>query len=196
MKKTSIDLTGKKFGDWTVIDKVIGDKKNSAWNCICKCGKRGAVRTYSLTRSKQASRSCVICLNQSRHGKYSTPGTVVGNWTIISVDLSRKTKHNKYIYVTCKCKCGHLGSISKSSLAQGRSKSCHRCMNGINREEMVGRVFYKWTVTGTKEVGRKGGSKCIMYTCRCACGQEGILRRRQLLDLRSSQCKKCCDSKK
>ena len=39
-----VDITGKKFGEWSVIEYA-GDKK---WRCICSCGNIRDVSAYSL----------------------------------------------------------------------------------------------------------------------------------------------------
>lgn len=56
-----IDLTGKKFGRWTVISRAPGNPNNSAtyWLCDCQCGRRVAVNSSHLRRGKTLSCGCL-----------------------------------------------------------------------------------------------------------------------------------------
>lgn len=55
-----IDLTGMKFGNWTVIRRDGSDRHNYAkWLCLCVCGKEKTVQGTTL-RSKE-SKSCGCC---------------------------------------------------------------------------------------------------------------------------------------
>jgi len=56
-KNFLIDLTGKQYFYWTVIDRAPSSKQGKTmWNCICKCGITKVVRASHLT--SHASRSC------------------------------------------------------------------------------------------------------------------------------------------
>ena len=50
-----IDLTGKKFGRWTVM-KYVGDSK---WLCQCECGTISKVRTSELKNGNSKSCGCL-----------------------------------------------------------------------------------------------------------------------------------------
>lgn len=54
------DMSGKRFGEWTVIDYA----GNSKWNCVCSCGTRKTVRTNELKNGR--SKSCG-CLARKKH---------------------------------------------------------------------------------------------------------------------------------
>ena len=69
-----IDLSGKKFNRLTVIDRaenIIGKngRKNTAWNCICDCGTKVIVRSYSL---KNGSVKSCGCYKAERNRAYFT----------------------------------------------------------------------------------------------------------------------------
>lgn len=62
-------------------------------------------------------------------------GQQFGYWTVLSKDDSyRSSKHSKWI---CRCRCGTIRSVYKTTLLSGRSKSCG-CfvpnMKGINKK--------------------------------------------------------------
>lgn len=50
------DLSGRRFGRWTVIDWLRTDAHGSIYRCICDCGVEREVRGYALINGK--SRSC------------------------------------------------------------------------------------------------------------------------------------------
>lgn len=51
-----LDLKGKRFGRWLVIEKYSCDRHGSRWLCLCDCGIRKTIAGNELTRN--ASRSC------------------------------------------------------------------------------------------------------------------------------------------
>lgn len=57
-----IDLTGQRFGRWTVVDRapdrIFSGKRSTAWNCICDCGKEKIVKGASLKNGKSVSCGC------------------------------------------------------------------------------------------------------------------------------------------
>lgn len=56
-----VDLTGKVFGQWTVLDKTKKRSPNGAvyWRCKCTCGKIVSVKSDSLTGG--ISKACFQC---------------------------------------------------------------------------------------------------------------------------------------
>lgn len=56
-RKRGIDLTGRKFGRWTVISRELNKLNKTVWNVKCDCGNVGKVSTYALGR-KGKSMSC------------------------------------------------------------------------------------------------------------------------------------------
>lgn len=58
MRCTKIDLTGKRFGKWTVI-KQSGSRVQTLWHCRCDCGKEKPSVLYgSLTTGHSTSCGC------------------------------------------------------------------------------------------------------------------------------------------
>ena len=61
MNKVKEDLSGKKFGRWTVLyltDKKT-KKKERLWHCRCECGNEKDVATYFLTSGQSKSCGCL-----------------------------------------------------------------------------------------------------------------------------------------
>lgn len=42
------DLTGRKFGKWTVLSRLPNVGQNTTWKCRCRCGNEGAIQAGSL----------------------------------------------------------------------------------------------------------------------------------------------------
>lgn len=60
-----IDLTGQRFGGWTVIARAPNSRRGQAmWRCACSCGSTGIVKGAALRRGH--SRSCVGCARAGR----------------------------------------------------------------------------------------------------------------------------------
>jgi len=68
MAKT-IDLVGKSFDRWTVIERADSDKYGIAiWKCTCKCGREGLVRGNALRRGASLSCGCITHEIITKHG--------------------------------------------------------------------------------------------------------------------------------
>jgi len=62
-----INITGKKIGKWTVLERVISDK-NYCWKCQCECGNIRKVSGGNLRKNK--SLQCSSCANKVRICKH------------------------------------------------------------------------------------------------------------------------------
>lgn len=61
------DLTGQRFGSFTVLYRCDYSIQNSWWHCRCDCGTERDLRTYELTSGKRAHcRNCGGKKNDSR----------------------------------------------------------------------------------------------------------------------------------
>ena len=59
LKKPRRDLTGKKFGRWTVV-KLAGRRgktKSILWKCRCDCGATGTLQAAALSKTPQPGKS-------------------------------------------------------------------------------------------------------------------------------------------
>lgn len=74
-----LDLTGMRFGRWTVL-RYVGYNKGSLWECRCDCGKIKNVRSDRLRYGKSTSCGCFrakvtakeTALKISKHGMWGT----------------------------------------------------------------------------------------------------------------------------
>lgn len=55
-----IDLTGRKFGQWTVKSRAESKKGNVYWNCICSCGTQKVVQGGTLKNGDSISCGCAF----------------------------------------------------------------------------------------------------------------------------------------
>lgn len=67
-RKRGIDLTGRKYGRWTVLKRTLDSRNKTAWECRCDCGTLGIVSGSSLGRPhKSMSCGCLGRKNKSKH---------------------------------------------------------------------------------------------------------------------------------
>lgn len=111
-------------------------------------------------------------------------GDKFGNWTVIK-------KSDKKYYYTCKCKCGKIQDVYKSSLVSGKSKGCMACAKDKIRKskrdkfdkDVIGQKFGK--LTPLKSLSYKNRA---VYLCRCDCGNIVKVNRSELLAGKTKSC--------
>ena len=68
-----IDLTGKRFGKLTVIERTQNDLSyGSKWLCRCDCGNTVVVLSNNLRRGNTRSCGCLKLDLQTKHGKWGS----------------------------------------------------------------------------------------------------------------------------
>lgn len=98
------DLTGKRFGEWTVLKY----KHGSNWLCRCSCGKEALVTTHNLLHGK--SKSCGHTKIIDLTGKVFTDLTAL-----------KYLGNGKWL---CRCSCGKEIEVYGSNLRDGKTTSC------------------------------------------------------------------------
>lgn len=77
----SRDLTGMRFGRWTVLEKVLKENipnacHDSAWVCLCECGTKKIVRGVTLLNGQSQSCGCLqkeqLSKRASKHHGFGT----------------------------------------------------------------------------------------------------------------------------
>lgn len=114
----SIDLTGKRYGKLTVIEKT--DARDSAgcimWKCRCDCGNEKKYSTNSLNRGLVTSCGCGQIKLEDLTGKR------FGRLTVVELDkYSPKSHGTRWL---CKCDCGKQKTVLASCLKRGLTTSC------------------------------------------------------------------------
>jgi len=105
------DLTGERFGRYTVLSHVIGQY----WLCRCDCGVEKKLFSPNFTKSK--SPMCRECSDKERI--VDLTGQRFGKWTVLKLDSKRKW--------LCRCDCGAEHIVDRGNLQQGSSTQCTAC---------------------------------------------------------------------
>ena len=147
-----VDLTGKRFGMWTVLGEAgkRGVSYDYMWNCVCDCGESRKVSGCSLKHGRSSSCGCtkVKDLIGKRFG---------------SVTVKRAVgRKNRNVLWECLCDCGGVMYVPANNLSSGNTKSC-----GCGKlKDLVGQRFGMLVVI--KDVGRENGKG--VWECLCDCG--------------------------
>jgi len=113
MEKKYDDLSGSKFGDWTVILKADNRKDRTYWLCECVCGKQKEVNASSLKRGISTNCGCAKRLD------------IVGQKfnMLTAIKYSHSGNGGESIY-EFKCDCGNTTLSKASAVNKGTIKSC------------------------------------------------------------------------
>lgn len=99
---TAKDLTGCRFGYWTVIEKAEKRKgiSNQYWVCVCDCGRTGEVASTALTKGKSKSCGCkrteLFSVSRKTHGK--THSRLYPIWTSMKQRCNNQNYPQFYLY--------------------------------------------------------------------------------------------------
>lgn len=170
-KRQLIDLSGKRFGFLTVLnraeDKVSESGNASAmWNCICDCGSITIVNGNSLRRGKQLSCGCLRRKVSSEKKRIDLSGKQFGKLTVLSsfVDNSLSRPIIKW---KCKCECGSVTCVTTTRLTSGWTKSCGCMLSSL--EEKVSSILssrhisFETQYTFPNLIGPNGGKLRFDY---------------------------------
>jgi len=73
MDSSLIDMSGRVFGSWTVIERAPNRNGKTFWRCQCVCGAKKEVRAAKLRSGHTRSCGCVKARFRHTHGKSRTP---------------------------------------------------------------------------------------------------------------------------
>ena len=129
-----IDLKGKIFGRWTVLERDFSNPGQGArWICQCSCDKRTIRSVKGQALRNGQSKSCG-CLQKeiAASGKIDLTGQTFGKLTVLYQDEI----HSDEAYWICKCVCGSITKpIRGSSLRNGHTMSCG-CISSRGEERI------------------------------------------------------------
>ena len=120
------DLSGQKFGRWTVLSYDEGlskSKKSSYWICQCECGNIKSVNYSNLVDKKSLSCGCYNNEETSKRFFKDLTGQKFGKLTVLELD-KQLTSQLSSTYWICLCECGNIKSILSHSLLKGNTHSC------------------------------------------------------------------------
>lgn len=118
------DLTGKRFGKLTVLERAedvtAGSKTHTAWLCRCDCGNQITVTTSSLNNLDVVQ--CTQCTTRVREN--DLVGRRFGKLLVLRP--YSQPLHNSKTWV-CRCKCGIEVAYSTAQLKHGAVEDCGVC---------------------------------------------------------------------
>lgn len=120
-KRTVIDMMGKTFGRWTVIERggYLPSGRNTLWLCRCACGTERKVLGANLRDG--SSRSCGCDPGKKFALDEDLTGKTFKHWIVIS--RSQNAPKGGVMWL-CRCICGKERTVRADGLLYGRSKSC------------------------------------------------------------------------
>jgi hypothetical protein len=107
-----IDMTGKKYGKWTVLSHA----RDKRWNCRCDCGTEKEVEGLTLRDGRSKSCGCLANERPCLLGQRFHRLTVISDPFFYEDD--RRTHYR------CKCDCGNEKDFLGSTLRYGVVQSC------------------------------------------------------------------------
>ena len=87
-----VDLTGKKYGRWTVLQRHSGTRNGRTyWLCACNCGERKAVLAEHLKRGNSKSCGCILRERRGpKHPQWTGAGEISGRvWAQVTANARR-----------------------------------------------------------------------------------------------------------
>lgn len=169
------DLTGKKFGKWTVLKYVGRNKHNQIlWLCLCECGTVKEVTGLSLRNGTSKSCGCLRDKLSSERNAIDLTGKKFGKLLVLKRLPSKPELIHQDSWWLCKCDCGNIKEVSHNSLVAGQVKSCgclfanRRQQGELSLEEFTKKRLYQiWS--GIKTRCYNKNHKDYKY-----CGARGI----------------------
>ena len=139
-----IDLTGKRFGRWTVLNKTDKRTKNRTiiWHCRCECGNEKDVDAYTLKSGQSKSCGCLqkeLAAIRCKEGRIDLTGQRFGK--LIALYPIYSGSHDIHTKWHCKCDCGNECDVDIGNLRQGFSKSCGCTVS--SQEENIIKILTK-----------------------------------------------------
>lgn len=118
-----VDLTGKRFGKWTVLQRSQKHNAKTYWDCRCDCGNVKSISGYALTSGNSKSCGCAkgMLISKTIKGKTEDlTGQRFGRLTVVSKaeNIGNSPAWN------CICDCGNAKVVRGYSLKNGDTKSC------------------------------------------------------------------------
>ncbi len=113
------DLTGKTFGNLTVLERAGNKGGKIIWSCRCICGNTTTANSYEL---KNLIKKSCGCLKKESGKRLDITGRRYGKLTAIC-PTGRKNPQESVIW-KCRCDCGNETEAAVAELNRGNKKSC------------------------------------------------------------------------
>lgn len=121
-----IDLTGMRFGRFTVVKRAKNNKDGRAmWECRCDCGNTRVVLGKCLRNGHTKSCGCLNKEIVSERSFIDRTGERYGKLTVVSrAEDYIFPNGKKHVMWICKCDCGNTTTVDVCMLVRGHTKSC------------------------------------------------------------------------
>ena len=182
-KRKREDLTGKRFGRYTVIKYNPEKSKEmgiSYWDCICDCGTEKCVSANHLKKGNTRSCGCLFkeIMQGKTHPKYK--GIKTSEYMLnLQIGLLTVQKEVGEDTWECSCKCGNICIRKGDSLRGGDTNSC----GCLRRKSKLGEKNPAW----------KGGVTSFRHSLRTL--SEYDKWRKEVFERDHFTCQKCKENK-
>lgn len=177
------DLTGLRFGHWTVNHRAPKDPAKKGrdiyWNCTCDCGTTKNVLGKYLRNGKSQSCGCVK-KNKEYIGKRY--GSLVVKEIIYGYNGNSRATYK------CDCDCGETVFLTGDIY---KRKSCGKCRYQHARIDHTGEKYGKLTVVEMLYNYKNNQTYC---KCKCDCGNSDYITRMDALITGNTQSCGCAHS--
>lgn len=137
-----VDLTGRHFGHWEVLDRAQPRGKYSYWACECDCGTKKDVYQGSLTLGKSTNCGCRRAHRHSFKGESLTLQEIADRLEIDPASVRQRIRDNRPLDVP-----KHFGQSQFLSY-QGKTLSIAGWAKeiGLNKHTLAYRLRLGWSV--------------------------------------------------
>jgi len=132
-KAIAHDLTGKVFGELTVLSKAENQRNNGGiwWTCKCSCGKLYDVPGTLLVTGRRTH-----CSGKTHEKKYVSIDITGQRFNLLTALYPTEERDNKgSVMWHCKCECGNEIKVSYNVLVYSNMQSCG-CQKKKHDEEL------------------------------------------------------------
>lgn len=165
------DLTGKKFGRLTVIERDKA-RKGTWWKCVCDCGAEKYAPSVRLTNGQ--TQSCGCFQKELAAERYTKNEVGKRYGKLVVLELIRRPKpdgNGNSVYFRCKCDCGESAEVWGAHLRAGNIYQCSKCKAQQTADTKfineTGNRYGKLLVLKEDKRDRFGER---MWLCQCDCG--------------------------
>jgi len=162
------DLTGERFGRWTVLARAEGTG-SAKWICRCSCGTIKAVAGKNLMAGASTSCGCYTKQRVREALAAELEGMRFGKLRVIGRASEQADGALRW---KCACDCGGECVATSASLRSGKRThcGCESLKGRHTAKDVSGKRFSMLTALyPTKERSRNGS---VIWHCRCDCGGE------------------------
>ena len=136
------DLTGQRFGRWSVKSYAGCENGHHFWNCVCDCSTEKSVNGGSLRKGLSTSCGCLKNEQLAKRRFKDITGQRFGRLVVVARAESQGTRTRWQ----CQCDCGNFTEVYAVNITRGLVRSC-----GCLRAETTSERRAKHLRTGTPE---------------------------------------------